>query len=63
MVTRRMLASVPGLLPRIVIGDPDITWLADDGSGMLVYVQDEKTGSMIRIGKQFLDELDGSELA
>ena len=51
---QKMMVNIEGLEPRLVIGDPDKTTVASDGSGLLVYVQDVETGSMIRVGKQYL---------
>ncbi len=53
-MNQKMVINIEGLEPRLVIGDPDRTTVAPDGSGLLVYVQDVETGSMIRVGKQYL---------
>jgi hypothetical protein len=58
-MNQKMLASISAMPPRLVYGDPGRVTPAADGSGLLVYVQDVQTGSMIRIGKQYLFELDG----
>lgn len=48
------IPELPNSRPREVIGDLTKLIVAGDGSGMLVYVQDVATGSMIRVGRKYL---------